>query len=97
MLNRDWFAFVWQHLTADNKCYIDERFTSLLARVRDIEENHRKIDVIYRELTDDIEAVKVSQKHSAGKEEPITASLKQVVKQIHTLDSQHKKATGTKG
>ena len=86
-----------RRMTADNKRYIDERFTSLLASVRDIEESHRKIDVACRELTDNIKTVKVSQKHSAGKEEPITASLKQVVKQIHTLDSQHKKATGTKG
>ena len=86
-----------RRMTTDNKGYIDERLTSLLASVRDIEESQRKIDVACRELTDDIEAVKVSQNHSAGKEEAITASLKQVAKQIHTLDSQHKKATGTKG
>ena len=61
-----------RRMTADNKRYIDERFTSLLASVWDIEESHRKIEVACRELTDDIEVVKVSQKHSAGKEEPIT-------------------------
>jgi len=93
-----WFVVeMMRRMMADNKRYIDERFTSLLANIREVEDSYKKIDIACRELNDDIEAVKVSQKHSAGKEQAITASLKEVSKQIHTLDSQHKKATGTDG
>jgi len=93
-----WFVVeMTRRMMSDNKRYIDERVTSLLADMREIEESHRKIGIACRELTEDIEAVKVSQKHSAGKEQAITASLKEVSRQIHTLDELRKKATGTEG
>ncbi len=93
-----WFVVeMTRRMMADNRRYIDERFTSLLANIREVEEGHKKIGIACRELTEDLEAVKVSQQHSAGKEQAISASLKEVSRQIHTLDELHKKATGTNG
>jgi hypothetical protein len=48
-------------------------------------------------MVDDIESIRMSQQHSAGKELAITASLKEVAKQINSLESMRKKATGTDG
>ncbi len=93
-----WFvAEMTRRMMAENKSYIDERFTRLLADVREMEAAHKEIGVAFRDLADEMESVKMSQEHSAGKNLAITASLKEVAKQINTLDSMRKKATGTHG
>jgi hypothetical protein len=93
-----WFvAEMTRRLMAENKSYIDERFTKLLADVREMEDGHKKIGIAFRDLADEMESVKMSQQHSAGKELAITTSLKEVAKQINSLESTRKKATGTDG
>ncbi|MBT3989796.1 MAG: hypothetical protein HON14_00615 [Rhodospirillaceae bacterium] len=93
-----WFvAEMTRRLMTSNKNYIDERFTNLLADMREMEAKHKKIGIAFQDLADEMESVKMSQQHSAGKELAITASLKEVAKQINSLDSMRKKATGTDG
>ena len=93
-----WFVAEMTRCTVNsNKGYIDERFTGLLAEMRDIEKNIKQAEIAYRDMVDDIESIRMSQQHSAGKELAITASLKEVAKQINSLESMRKKATGTDG
>ncbi len=93
-----WFvAEMTRRLMGENKGYIDERFTKLLGDMQEIEKEHKKISAVIRDLTDEIASVKMSQEHSAGKEHAIAASLQQVSRQINSLESMRKKATGTDG
>jgi hypothetical protein len=93
-----WFvAEMTRRMMAENKNYIDERFTTLLADMREIEDQHKKIGTAFLDLADEMESVKMSQQHSAGKELAITASLKEVAQQINSLESIRQKATRVSG
>jgi len=93
-----WFvAEMTRRMSGENKCYIEERFTKHLIDMQVFEKEQKRIDIVLRDLADEVASLKMSQEHSAGKEHAITASLKEVSRQINSLESVRKKATGTDG
>lgn len=93
-----WFvAEMTRRILAENRSYIDERFAALLAEMKEMDDSYKNIGHACRDLAADMDALKKTQLNSAGKEQAITASLKEVAKQINSLESMRQKATGTDG